>query len=1064
MGYFTIAKVRLVIQCVLFSLLCLLISYHSNAQCCSTNLVEDSGYEETFTPTSNFPFGIGINNAREGNTSQWFYADGTNSLAPTIINDVARASSGNQFSYVPIGGTTPPFNRCIGNGIAHTTDLSACNVGEYTDGMRYVTHYDWVAFNPDVPSGGTGSTRPTFEFQSPFTIIDLYNEAGVEVTTNTTAVAWNDVANSWERVYGLTQEITDNDGIIVWYSHLSTATCGILMDDAYFAPLVINSADPGNIQETANASQITFQLNPSSNLGPVPNVQYTVSAPTGYSIFPTVGTYGTNTTFTLSINTGTMKDNGDLVIPVAVADQVNTACSVIASVTNPFDIDQDGITNDLDLDTDGDGIADTAEYLNVDPLGDEDGDGILNFEDTTDNNGSGDGSMTDYTDANNDGAPDVFDNDNDGIVNHFDLDADNDGIPDLVEAGGIDANGDGINDNETDTDNDGLVDQYDMVCQSSSAGNADSQTNTGVANPDNALGTPGTTSATVGNGDFIVLDLGQVVPSGTVINIHFARSGTNTNTTTQRISQSLTEGGTYSNFGVYTSTQNTSVGPEIHPYTLIGDARYVEVRRLTRAAALYGVDYSFTSNCGNTGTAMPYTDTDSDGLPDAIDLDADNDGITDVVENAGGQVSADNGGSGVLSGTVNNYTDTNDNNGWNDSSNSSTLDTDGDGVMDYLDIDADNDGIVDYLEGVCSTCPTFTTPSSSDANGNEVLDMYEVLTAANANGGANIGASPNMDDNSGNTTPDYLDTDTDDDGAFDWTEGYDSNNDGEAADDLVVMAAAYEAATSNNYYLTTDTDNDGIPDWMDNQPTTNGYNSSLRPPFLDEASSFWHDDDNDGLVDLFDADQGGSAAPTPDNNGGDDRDWRDNTIAAFLPVELVAFNVNTNNCEVNVEWVSASEISFSHYELQRSRAGLKFETITTVFGKGGENEVSYMYADKNRNRGQYYRLKMVDLDGTIEYSVIRFVALDCEQKESFLAYPNPVAKAGNGQLTIEYNPTIDEAIFVIFNSMGQMVRQSIFEIKADQSNVFDLDISSLEVGVYQLHDMHSGQTKMIVIQ
>ncbi len=65
--------------------------------------------------------------------------------------------------------------------------------------------------------------------------------------------------------------------------------------------------------------------------------------------------------------------------------------------------------------------------------GDEDGDGIPNWMDTTDD-GTGDSSLTDYTDSNIDGIPDVYDFDGDGIPNHLDLDADNDAIPDVVRS------------------------------------------------------------------------------------------------------------------------------------------------------------------------------------------------------------------------------------------------------------------------------------------------------------------------------------------------------------------------------------------------------------------------------------------------------------------------------------------------------------------------------------------------------------------------------------------------------------------------------------------------------
>ncbi|MHC0443544.1 hypothetical protein, partial [Flavobacterium sp. 3-210] len=68
-----------------------------------------------------------------------------------------------------------------------------------------------------------------------------------------------------------------------------------------------------------------------------------------------------------------------------------------------------------------------------DMYGDEDGDGILNFQDVNRGPGPGDGSLTDYTDSNGDGIADVFDTDGDGIIDAYDLDSDNDGCPDSNE-------------------------------------------------------------------------------------------------------------------------------------------------------------------------------------------------------------------------------------------------------------------------------------------------------------------------------------------------------------------------------------------------------------------------------------------------------------------------------------------------------------------------------------------------------------------------------------------------------------------------------------------------------
>ncbi|MBP6619714.1 MAG: hypothetical protein KA188_05635, partial [Leadbetterella sp.] len=92
------------------------------------------------------------------------------------------------------------------------------------------------------------------------------------------------------------------------------------------------------------------------------------------------------------------------------------------------DNDNDGVSDNLDIDDDNDGIPDTVESPGgVNPSADHDSDGIPNFLDPQ---------FPGFVDVNNDGLNDKFDPDGDGVPVQFDLDSDNDGIPDLVEAGG----------------------------------------------------------------------------------------------------------------------------------------------------------------------------------------------------------------------------------------------------------------------------------------------------------------------------------------------------------------------------------------------------------------------------------------------------------------------------------------------------------------------------------------------------------------------------------------------------------------------------------------------------
>ena len=758
-------------------------------------------------------------------------------------------------------------------------------------------------------------------------------------------------------------------------------------------------------------------------------------------------------------------------------------------VVGSLDSDNDGFSNYLDLDADNDGIPDIVEAGGVDSNGDglvdglnpngtlgtdADGDGYADVYDSDDDGTPGIEDATDPllmiggTDTNGDGLANDnaitfingenvnLDTDGDGLMDGIDLDADNDGIPDLVEAGGIDSDGNGLVDVATDADNDGFADIFDT----------DDDGTSGVEDATDALLMTGGTDT---DGDGKADDAAITFVDGDNVSADTDGDGfvdhLDLDADNDGIPDIVEAGGaTPNNDGMVDvlaapwDSDNDGLA-DIYDENNSGTS-LVETTADTNGDGKVNATESMSPGGSNN------INIDTDGYPNHLDLDADNDGITDVVENAGGTVSADNT-SGNLDGIVGdnaNVTDT-DNNGWHDPSTTATTDSDGDGIPDYLDIDADNDGIVDYLEGVCSTCPTFVAPSGNDANGNGVLDMYENLTSANANSGTNIGATPNVDNDSGNTTPDYLDTDTDADGANDWTEGYDLNNDGKASDDLIIMAADYETATSNGYYVNaTDSDSDGIPDWLDNQPLVAGHDETVRPPFLNQVSSFWHDDDNDGLVDLLDSSQNGTAAPTPDNNGGDDLDWRDMTAFVSLPVELSNFFAEEEDCRVHLIWTTESEIDFDYFEIQWSGDGHEFTRIGMEKNAGNANGMNYSFTDITPSEFNYYRLKMVDIDNSFEYSKVVSINLDCEKMNNQInVYPNPISPE-QGMLNVEFFAEKTETQLSIVDLLGRTVTRLSLEVEPEMTNFIQIDISHLPAGTYSLQQLGTKTSNLFIIQ
>ncbi len=121
-----------------------------------------------------------------------------------------------------------------------------------------------------------------------------------------------------------------------------------------------------------------------------------------------------------------------------------------------------------------------------------------------------------------------------------------------------------------------------------------------------------------------------------------------------------------------------------------------------------------------------------------------------------------------------------------------------------------------------------------------------------------------------------------------------------------------------------------------------------------------------------------------------------------LPVRLVSFSAQYVDGQVQLKWQSAEEKNTSHFEIEKSGDGKNFAALLTKKAQGNSAAlVSYQALDNSPLSGtSYYRLKMVDLDGTFEYS--KMVAVSAESELLVRAYPNPCQGnsihfvAGNG--------------------------------------------------------------------
>lgn len=163
-----------------------------------------------------------------------------------------------------------------------------------------------------------------------------------------------------------------------------------------------------------------------------------------------------------------------------------------------------------------------------------------------------------------------------------------------------------------------------------------------------------------------------------------------------------------------------------------------------------------------------------------------------------------------------------------------------------------------------------------------------------------------------------------------------------------------------------------------------------------------------------------------------------------LPVELASFT-GRNAGETNqLKWSTASEIDFSHFEVERRNENSEFENIGKVAAAGSTAQAShYDFEDRNPFAGEnYYRLKMVDLDASYEYSHI--IKLETDKNHIVSYYPNP---AKNLVALNIYSKDIGTAIFTVHDVTGKQVRGEHKEIREGNS-VQELDLDGLPKGLY----------------
>jgi len=419
-------------------------------------------------------------------------------------------------------------------------------------------------------------------------------------------------------------------------------------------------------------------------------------------------------------------------------------------------------------------------------------------------------------DADDDGLPDVLegtgDSDGDGLADSLDPDSDNDGIPDAEEAAGLPPL------TGSDADGDGLDDALDADATGGRDLNGDGVDDRFAPSDRDGDGTP----------DYLDGDSdNDGIPDAVEGSHDTDGDGLPDYVDTDADSDGIPDALEAANLPPLTGSDADADG--------IDDALDVDA---TGGSDLDG---------DGVDDALAPRDTDGDGLPDYADPDSNGDGVPDAfgAPNSPPLTGNDSDGDGLDDALDADNTGGADVNADGVDDALGPADSDGDGTPDYLEFDSDGDGIADIAE---------TGASGQDTDLDGIDDAFDVdqVGGVDADGdGIADGTAPDFD---GDGIPNHQDLDSDNDGVLDVTEAGlpDANGDGRADGGVPTNRPPDSDGSGSPDYLDLDSDNDGINDIV---------GTPAEPYDVDGDGQidreYGTDTDGDGIADVIDPDAGG---------------------------------------------------------------------------------------------------------------------------------------------------------------------------------------------------------------
>ena len=173
------------------------------------------------------------------------------------------------------------------------------------------------------------------------------------------------------------------------------------------------------------------------------------------------------------------------------------------------------------------------------------------------------------------------------------------------------------------------------------------------------------------------------------------------------------------------------------------------------------------------------------------------------------------------------------------------------------------------------------------------------------------------------------------------------------------------------------------------------------------------------------------------------------SVVGSLPVELTSFTAKQSVSGVELQWVTATEVSNFGFDVERANTSKDaiWEKIGFINGHGNSNSPNnYSFIDNKPLSGKsQYRLKQIDKDGAFKYTNAIEVVSIILKYDLAQNYPNPF----NPSTLITYSiPKSSNVMVKVYNVLGKLITTLVNENQEAGIYKINFGANGLSNGVY----------------